>query len=557
MLRELRIKNFAVIETVTVSFQSGLNVLTGETGAGKSILVDAILLIRGARAQTDVIRADTETATVEAVFDGAGRRRLAAILEAAGLGLDDDQLVIRRELSRSGRHRAFVNDSPVTVGLLERLGDELVDVHGQHEHQRLREPASQLDLLDRFAGAETAAAEVARLFEKYRAAGEEGQRLRTAERDRAQREDVLRFQLSELEAARIRAGEEEELRDERRRLQNAERLAKGLVETTALLVEDPDAATGRVVRAARLLRELGRIDPAFGAPADLLDTAAAHLEEALLAVRALHQRGEADPARLEAIDDRLDALGRLKRKYGDTEETLLAFRDSAASELERLQRHVEVLAAAERRLAEARTELMARAAALSQARAGAATRLGGLVQRELRGLGMDRARFELAVERDGEDQVTARGLDRVEFHFTANPGEEPKPLARIASGGELSRTMLALQAVVAAAERIPTMIFDEVDAGIGGRVAAAVADKLAAAATGRQVLCVTHLPQIAARATRHLGVVKAVRAGRSRATVHVLTGADRVEEIARMLGGQAPSEAVRRHARELLGTRPV
>ncbi|HEY7362606.1 MAG TPA: DNA repair protein RecN [Methylomirabilota bacterium] len=557
MLRELRIKNFAVIETVTVGFQPGLNVLTGETGAGKSILVDAILLIRGARAQTDVIRADAETATVEAVFDGGGCRGLAATLEAAGLGLDDDQLVIRRELNRSGRHRAFVNDSPVTVGLLERLGDELVDVHGQHEHQRLLEPTSQLALLDRFAGAETIADEVARLFAKYGAAGQEVQRLRSAERDRVQREDLLRFQLSELEAARLRPGEEAELRDERRRLQHTERLAKGLAETTALLVEDPDAATGRVVRAARLLRELARIDPAFAVPADLLDTATAHLEEALLAVRALRQRGEADPARQEAIDDRLDALGRLKRKYGDTEETLLAYRDAAATELERLQRHEEVLAAAEQRLVEARSELVAGATVLSRARAGAGSRLGALVQRELRGLGMDRARFELAVERGGEDEVTARGLDRVEFRLSANPGEEPKPLARVASGGELSRTMLALQAVVASAEHMPTMIFDEVDAGIGGRVAAVVADKLATTATRRQVLCVTHLPQIAARASHHLGVVKAVRAGRSRATVRVLTGSDRVEEIARMLGGQAPSETARRHARELLGTRPV
>jgi DNA repair protein RecN (Recombination protein N) len=557
MLLELRVKNFAVIEMATVCFQPGLNVLTGETGAGKSILVDALLLIRGARAQTDVIRAEAETASVEAVFDVAGRRGVMAALEAAGLGLDDDQLVIRRELGRSGRHRAFVNDSPVTVGLLERLGDELVEVHGQHEHQRLLEPAHQLDLLDRFAGTEAAGAEVARWFERYRAGRAEVDRLRAAERDRAQREDLLRFQLSELEAADIRPGEEEELRTERRRLQHAERFAKSLAEAAALLVEDPEAASGRVARAARLLRDLGRIDPAFGSPADLLDTAAAQLEEALLVLRALRRRVEAEPGRLEVVDDRLDALGRLKRKYGDSEEALLTFRDSVALELDRFQRHEEVLAAAEAGLAEARGELGARATALSAARAAAANRLGTLVQRELRTLGMERARFEVACERGGDDQVTARGIDRVEFRFSGNPGEEPKSLVRVASGGELSRTMLALQAVVAAAERIPTMIFDEVDAGIGGRVAAVVADKLVAAAVGRQVLCVTHLPQIAARAAHHLGVVKATRGSRSRAAVHVLTGGDRVEEIARMLGGQAPSETARRHARELLGRRPV
>ncbi|HET9490400.1 MAG TPA: DNA repair protein RecN [Methylomirabilota bacterium] len=557
MLRALRIKNFAVIETVTVGFQPGLNVLTGETGAGKSIVVDAILLICGGRAQSDVIRADADVATVEAVFDTAGDPGLGATLEAAGLRLDDEQLVVRRELSRSGRHRAFVNDSPVTVGLLERLGQELVQVHGQHEHQRLLEPAAQLDLLDRYAGAEPARAEVAGLFEAYRAALGEVQELSTAERDRAQRQDLLRFQLSELDGARLRAGEEDELRAERRRLQHAERLVKGLAETVALIVEDHDAATGRVVRAARLLRDLGRVDPALSSPADLLEAAVVQLEDAMLAVRALRQRAEAEPGRLEAIEDRLDALARLKRKYGDTEEALLAVRDGVAGELEGLERYEEVLAAAEGRLAEARARLVAAAGTLSQVRTSAGTRLGGLVQRELRALGMDRARFAIAVVRGREDQVTARGLDRVEFEFSANPGEDPRPLARIASGGELSRTMLALHAVIAGAERVPTMIFDEIDAGIGGQMAAVVADKLAVAARGRQVLCVTHLPQIAARAAHHLGVVKAVRAGRSRAAVHVLTGSDRVEEIARMLGGTAPSGTVRRHARELLGARPV
>jgi DNA repair protein RecN (Recombination protein N) len=555
MLRELRIRNFAVIETVTVPFTSGLNVLTGETGAGKSILVDAILLIRGARAQTDIIRTEAETATVEAVFDVAGHRGIPSALEEAGLEADEGELVIRRELARTGRHRAFVNDSPVTVGLLERLGDQLVDVHGQHEHQRLLEPARQLELLDRFAGAEAAQQEVADLFDRYRTVRGEVERLRATERDRAQREDLLRFQVSELAAARLRPGEEEELRTERRRLQHAERLAKGVAEALALLVDDPDAAASRLGRAARLLRDLGRIDPAFGAPADPLEAAGAQVEEALLALRRARESVEAEPGRLEAIDERLDALGRLRRKYGDSEESMLAFQETAARELERLERHEEVLAVEERRAADLRAALLARARALSEVRATAAARLGLGVQRELRALGMERARLEVAVEPGGDEEAGARGLDRVEFRFSANPGEELRPLARIASGGELSRTMLALQAVVAAAERIPTMVFDEVDAGIGGRVASVVADKLAAAAAGRQVLCVTHLPQIAARAAHHLQVAKAVRGGRTRAAVNVLAGSARVEEVARMLGGETPSETARRHARELLGHR--
>jgi len=555
MLRELRIRNFAVIETVTVPFAPGLNVLTGETGAGKSILIDAILLIRGERAQSDVIRTDAETATVEAVFDVVGNRAVAAGLEEAGLAIEDDQLVIRRELARSGRHRAFVNDSPVTVGLLERLGDHLVEVHGQHEHQRLLEPARQLELLDRFAGAEGLREQVAQLFAKYRAAREGVERMRAAERDRAQRQDLLRFQVSELDAARLRPGEEEELRAERMRLQHAERLGKGLAEASALLVDDQDAAASRLTRAARLFRDLGRLDPGFAAPADLLDAAAAHVEDVLVAVRALRASVDAEPGRLEAIDDRLDALIRLRRKYGDTEAAMLAFREVAARELERLEHHEEIVAAEERRVAELRSELLARAGALSEARRAAAGRLAALIQREVRALGMERGRLEIAIDPAGPDEVTARGLDCVELRFSANPGEELRPLARIASGGELSRTMLAVQAVFAAADRIPTMVFDEVDAGIGGHVASVVADKLAAAAAGRQVLCVTHLPQIAARAQHHFLVVKGVSGRRTRAAVTVLEGAARVEEVARMLGGAAPSDTARRHARELLGGR--
>ncbi len=557
MLRELRVKNFAVIETVTVPFAAGLNVLTGETGAGKSLLVDAILLVRGARAQAETIRGDADSAMVEAVFDVAGVRGVAAALADAGLSPENGEVVIRRELSRSGRHRAFVNDSPVTVGLLELLGDQLVEVHGQHEHQRLLEPARQLELLDDFAAADKLLSDVAERYVAYRTGREAVERLRAAERDRAQREDLLRFQLSELRTAGIRPGEEAELRAERGRLQHAERLARGLEEVAALLVDDEHAAASRIARAARLFRDLGRIDPDFAAPADPLEAAAAQVEEALLGVRALRRTIDGEPGRLEAIDDRLEALTRLKRKYGDTEEAMLAFQEAAAQELEQLERYEQTLGAEEGRLGGLRAELEVAATELGQIRRQAAARLGPFVQRELRALGMERARFEVAVESRPDEDVTVRGRERVELRFSANPGEELRPLARIASGGELSRTMLAVQVVLAARGRIPTMVFDEVDAGIGGRTAGVVADKLALVGAGRQVLCVTHLPQIAARARQHLSVAKTVRGGRARATVSVLAGADRVEEIARMLGGETPTDTARRHARELLGRRTV
>jgi DNA repair protein RecN (Recombination protein N) len=554
MLRELRIRNLAVIEALSVTFEPALNVLTGETGAGKSILVDALLLVRGARAQSDAIRSEADVATVEAVFEVESDAAVADILESAGLAAEGGELVIRRELARSGRHRAFVNDSPVTVAFLERLGDHLVDVHGQHEQQRLLEPSAQLDLLDRFADAEPLRARVgdlhARMHEVEAAIAE----LRRSVRDAAQREDLLRFQLSELDGARLRAGEEEALRTEQRRLQHAERFTSGIAEATGALRDDEASALGRVARAAKTLRDLGRLDPAFAPAAESLDTAGAQIEEALLALRELGAAISFDPERREAVEDRLDALTRLKRKYGDSVEAMLAFRDAAGADLDRLARHDEVLAAEEARLASLREEALAAAGQLGAARRTAAARLSTLVQKEVRALGMERAVFEVALETLPPAELSARGLERAEFRFRANPGEDVRPLARVASGGELSRTMLALEVVLATADRIPTMVFDEVDAGIGARTAAPLAQKLAAVAARRQVLCVTHLAPIAAAAQHHVRVVKSVRGGRTRATVGTLKDDERVEEIARMLGGDPPGVAALGHARELLGT---
>jgi len=554
MLRELRLRNFAVVESVTVAFATGLNVLTGETGAGKSILVDAIVLVRGGRAQTDVIRADAETATVEALFALGGADAARSVLDEAGLAADDNgDIVVRRELARSGRHRAFVNDSPVTVGLLERLGDALVEVHGQHEHQRLLEPVRQLELLDRFADTEEAAARVAALYAKHRAAGEEAERTRAAARDRAQREDLVRFQVSELDAARLRVGEEDELRGELRRLQHAERFTTGLAEAAALLDDAPQSASEQLARALKLVQDLGRLDAMFAAPAEAIDAARIQVDEALATVRRLRDGVVAEPGRVDAIHERLDALARLRRKYGDGEEAMLRFRAEAAGELDRLERHDELIAEQERLLGGLRSELETAATALSERRRTAAGRLGGQVERTLRALGMDRAVFEVVLERLPEPGP--RGADRVELRISTNPGEDPKALARVASGGELSRTMLALKSVLARADRVPVLVFDEVDAGIGGRVASVVAQTLSTAAAGRQVLCVTHLPPIAALADHHVQVTKSLRGGRTRVAVAALTGDGRVEEIARMLGGATTTAAALQHARDLLGAR--
>ena len=550
MLRELRVRNLAVIENVTVTFEAGLNVLSGETGAGKSILVDAVLLLCGGRAQADVIRAEAEAALIEGLFEVETESAAGQILSEAGLATDDGQIVVRRELARSGRHRAFVNDSPVTVALLESVGDSLLEVHGQHEHQALLQSGQQLALLDRFAGTEEQASRVAGLHSKHRTAREELERTRAVERDRAQREDLLRFQVGELDAARLRPGEEEELRVERRRLQSAERLLNGLTEVEGQLDDDRDSALARLARAARGLRDLGRIDPAFAAPADTLDSASVLLDETLRAVRALRAATTEEPGRLEAIEERLDALARLKRKYGDSEAAMLAFRDTAGHELERLARHDEVVMEQERLLNQVEAELMAVATELSARREVAARRLQALVEREIRILGMNRGVFRVTLERAGLSGITPRGWDRVEFRLSANPGEAPKALARAASGGELSRVMLAVRAVLAAADEVPSVIFDEVDAGIGGQTAGVVGDRLAAVAARRQVLCVTHLAQIAARAGHHVRITKSVQGRRSRASVETLRGEPRVAEIARMLGGE--TKAGLEHARELL-----
>jgi DNA repair protein RecN (Recombination protein N) len=321
----------------------------------------------------------------------------------------------------------------------------------------------------------------------------------------------------------------------------------------ALLDEAPQSASERLARAARVVQDLSRLDPAFAPPGEAIEAARIQLDEALGAIRRLRDGASAEPGRLDAIHERLDALARLKRKYGDTEAAMLAFRAEAARDLERLARHDEVVAEQERLLAELASELTAAATALSERRRAAGSKLASQVERALRGLGMERATFEVGLERIPD--VTSRGFDRVELRLCTNPGEEVRPLARVASGGELSRAMLALTSVLARADRVPTLVFDEVDAGIGGRVASVVAETLARTAEGRQVLCVTHLAPIAALADQHLRVVKNVRGGRTRVTAASLTGDDRVEEVARMLGGPATTAAAREHARGLLGAR--
>jgi DNA repair protein RecN (Recombination protein N) len=564
VLRELRVKNLAVIESLTVPFGPGLNVLTGETGAGKSILIDALTLLLGERAQpAEAIRAGAETATIEAVFDAPRKSGVANLLQEHGIGLENGTLVIRRELVRGGRGRVFLNDSNATLALLEKLGEALVEVHGQHEHQALLRPGRHLDLLDAFAGLGVLRDRLRQRYEEWRAVSAELEALRVTSRDQAARTAQYRDTLAEIDGARLRAGEEEELRDERRRLANAERLAEGAAAAYRELYDDPASSVERAGRVAVVLREMARLDPGIEPTVQALETALVHLDETARTLRGYRDGIVFDPPRLDALERRLDEISRLKRKYGENVQAVLALRAKVEADLESSGRSGEEEARLAERGDRLRAELTTRAADLAERREQAVSRLETAVLAELGALDLETAAFRVRLHReragDGELAVGpdgwrlgARGVDQAEFLFSGNAGEDVRPLARIASGGELSRTMLAIKVVLAATDAVPVVVFDEVDAGIGGKTADTVGKKLRQVSRARQVLCVTHLPQIAAHADQHLRVEKREEDGRTTATVAALVKGDRVREVARMLGGESVTDTSLRHALELI-----
>jgi DNA repair protein RecN (Recombination protein N) len=564
VLRELHVRDFALLEDVRVEFAPGLNVLTGETGAGKSMLVDALGAVLGQRTPADVVRAGAACARVTAVFDAACLARLRPLTEELGLPWEDDGLVLSREVG--GRARAYVNGQPTTVGVLRRLGAALAEIHGQHEGQRLLEAATHRQLLDAFGGSEVASrsGRVEALFRRWRELRESLRSLDLGERERAQRVDLLRFQISEIDAVRPRPGEVEELVAVRGRLLNAQRLRDSLSAAYEALYGGEGAAGDRVGRAAAALRQALAWDPALAPVVETLEAVQAQLAELSREIRTAADRAESDPARLEEVEGRLVALRGLLRKYGDSVEAVLEYRERAAAELEALEHADSRRAQLEEELHGVGGQLAEAVRELSEARAVTGRKLERAVQRHLQDLAMPAARFrvQLEVEEDPEGlpvgerrlAVGPWGADRVEFLLSANPGEPPKPLHRIASGGELSRVMLALRTVLAQADPPAVMVFDEVDAGVGGRTGHVIGAKLRELAQGCQVLCVTHLPQIAAMAHHHLAIRKVTERGRTRTLVESLDPEGRVEEIARMLSGPAPTDTARRHARELLGS---
>jgi DNA repair protein RecN (Recombination protein N) len=548
MLTDLFIKNVAIIHSLHVAFLPGLTVLTGETGAGKSIIIDAVNLVLGERASTDLIRTGADEASVEAVFDLADSLGIQAAL--ADMGIEcDGELLVKRTLSRAGKNRVFINGGPATLGVLTEVTRQLVNIYGQHESQTLLKTDNHLDLLDDFAGLSDHVAAYRRHYDEYQDALVALRQLEEGEREAARRLDLLSFQSDEIGRAALQLGEEEALEQERQLLVHAERLLNASQGGYDLLYGGEGALLGQVRRVLQAIGDLRGIDGSLAPVVASLENGYADLEDAALSLRDYAGRIEADPERLAYIDDRLDLLGRLQKKYGATVADILAYKDEIDRELTLLIDREGSLAAVQSRRDTAAVALRERGDELTAHRRSAAAALATAMTRELGQLAMPNARFSVQLVTVAEPRPT--GWDRAEFMFAPNPGEAEKPLARIASGGELSRLMLALKQVHPQSD-VPTLIFDEVDSGISGATSALVGQKLQRVARGQQVLCITHLPQVAACGDHHLRVEKQVSDGRTITGVVSLAGEERVQELARMLGGVTITDTTMAHARELV-----
>lgn len=527
-MEKLTVSNFAVVSELSLDFSPGLNVFTGETGAGKSILIEALGFLLGARGSSSWLRAGSERLSVTGVFGGR---------------------IVKRELDRGGKTRALIDGTAVPIAALAAFGEGLVDFHGQHEHQELLKPAVQMNCLDAFGGLGKQRADVEKVYDEWSRLKAELEAGRLSEEERARRLEFWSFQLAEIDAARLRTGEEEELAAVLPRLRGGERLRALADSAHGMLYSQEGSVLGLLLKAERALEELCRIDESLRQGHDALQSARLVVDDVARALDAYRGSVESDPARLEAALSRADVLSRLKKKYGATVEDMLALRGKLAADLALLDGAGERAGELEKELAQAGARLDVCCAFLHKSRVKAARALSAALLKEFKVLGMAHAGFSVGVELE-EGRSSRAGGDLVEFLMAPNPGEPLRPIKAIASGGELSRVMLALKTVLA--DDVPVLVFDEVDAGIGGLVARAVGERLSRLAASRQVLCVTHLPQVACFAQSHFEVVKEVASGRTATRVERLDGARRLEAVARMLGGRQATAASRKHAQELL-----
>ena len=578
MLIELSVENFALVEKLRLSFGEGLNLLTGETGAGKSILLDALGMALGERTGSESIRHGADRTRVEAVFTISPTDiRLKEVMDGAGIEDEEGLLIVARELSTSGKGSVRINGRPTTVGTLKAIGDALVDIHGQHQHQSLLDAHRHADILDAWCGSEIASlkAAVAEAAGEATAAARELSALQQDARERVRTIDLLSFQRDEIDAAKPTADEEETLLAEQMRLASAEKLHEAASSAySALHGGSLSSASSRngsrgglsaggggemsgalegLTSATAAIDHAARLDERLVPLLEALNNALFVAEDAARDVRTYRDEIEFNPERLEEIENRLDTLKRLKKKYGDTLDEVLRYREEIGVRLETLEnaetRIAELQAIAEK----LQEKLQARAAKLTKARQKAAKPFAEAILKELADLAMTATRFSVSIE---PRPPTAQGADHVEFLISPNPGEPLKPLAKIASGGEISRVMLAMKSVLSRTYSVPTLIFDEIDTGIGGRTGTVLADKLAALSGAVQILCITHLPQIAAKGDRHFFIEKRTEKGRTAVSVAPLEGDARVEELARMLGGARLTDTVLQHAREMLGHAP-
>lgn len=562
MLSLLKIKNIALIDELQLEFAGGLNLLTGETGSGKSIIVDSLGALTGERVSSDLIKEGTPNAQIEGLFQIAASEELNKIFDESGVESDDGgeiELIVRRELSATGKNRIFVNNQLVTQSFLKRIGAFLVDIHGQGEQATLFNPATHLEMLDEYADVGNLRARVAGKYGALAAIQRELRNLREDEAQKLQLLDILRFQVEEIGKANLKAGEDDALEEEKRRLNNVEKLSTLSDESYSLLYENEEATVTTLEKAIRRVNELAEYESSFGAYMEGLQTAQAVLEDLAMSVRDFRNRLEFSPERLEEIENRLAEISRLKRKYGGSIESVLAhFSESEArlSNIETAELREEEL---RKKLKNARAEYLEIARELHDKRTKAARKFEKDVEANLKAVALEKARFEVRINAPNDLQAeendrsfTAKGFDQIEFYFSANVGESVKPIAKVASGGEASRLMLILKTTAKLSEHEKAMVFDEIDVGIGGRVAEAVGLKLKELAKTQQVLCVTHQPQVASLADHHFLVEKQAAKNRTEIRVKELSKAEKVEEIARMLTGKEITETARRHAKEML-----
>ncbi|HYP28264.1 MAG TPA: DNA repair protein RecN [Blastocatellia bacterium] len=563
MLTLLNISNIALIDELQVEFDRGLNLLTGETGSGKSIIVDALGMLIGGRFTSDLIKAGETRAFIEGFFSVEPNAGLEGLLNSAGIEMDSgegNEILIRRELSASGRSKIFINHQLATQTLLRDLRPFLVDIHGQGDQQTLFNPETHLELLDAYAGLAQERQEVGNLYRRWLAIRREMDDHRQDEAEKFQLIDILRFQIDELERAALSAGEDERLEEERRRLMNVEKLTTLCAESFSLIYEDSDSAITRTGAATRRVEELGEYESSFRGYIEGLESARAMLEDLAFSLRDFAEKLEFSPERLAEVESRLAEISRLKRKYGGSIEGALEHLARSQDRLRHIERSDEREKELRAQLQSARGDYLKAAHRLHQARVRAARKFEGEVERSLAEVALENGRFQVQVTSladgeggaDSDRAFSSKGVDRLEFYFSANVGEAVRPLAKVASGGEASRLMLVLKTIAGASEFPRTIVFDEIDTGIGGRVSEAVGVKLKKLSETNQVFCVTHQPQIARFANAHLLVRKEVVSGRTEVLVDKLDRRGRVEEIARMLTGSEITETARRHAREML-----